>query len=415
MPRGASDIPILRLEVLQGLTETWTQPPNLVLSNMFPTTPVASDTITWESYEGSRGLAPFYPPDSVTPSKSVLGYAQHSAKAALFGEKVVFGEGILNNLRQPGTWDTYETAESQVARSVNDIRNDVLRRKEWSLAQALTSGSLTYYTDGGVQLYVDYGIPTAQNVTLAAAAKWSTGGSRDILGDLTTMRQTIQNATGGRVTDCFLNSTTLNYMVTDDRIVNLLQTSTFGNGNLFKADSAGYLVGASVMVLESLLNIGRLHVYDEQYQIRGYLVGNVAAGATTLVVDNVEDFVDGATIKIWDQSAGTYESATISSISQATSTITVSAAITGSYIDYSDYITMTKYFIPDNKFIGISSNVGGKAIMEFMQSPFGIPRVNGVSVDQWEEKDPESVSVRCRLKGLPVLKQRDAVYIITVA
>jgi hypothetical protein len=76
---------------------------------------------------------------------------------------------------------------------------------------------------------------------------------------------------------------------------------------------------------------------------------------------------------------------------------------------------MTRGFVADNKFIMFASQVDGQAIAEFKQAPFNIDRHYGLRTDQWEEKDPSGVWVMVENKGLPVLYQRDAIYILTVA
>jgi hypothetical protein len=50
-----------------------------------------------------------------------------------------------------------------------------------------------------------------------------------------------------------------------------------------------------------------------------------------------------------------------------------------------------------------------------MNSPFGLDRAYGMKVDQETEWDPEGLWIRTQNKGLPVLYNRDAVYVMTVA
>ena len=75
---------------------------------------------------------------------------------------------------------------------------------------------------------------------------------------------------------------------------------------------------------------------------------------------------------------------------------------------------MTKKFLPTDKFIMFASQLDGEKIAEFANAPFGLNRQWGMKVDQNEEWDPEGLFIRVQNKGLPVLYQEDAVYIMTV-
>jgi len=414
MPIGASNIPTLRLEVLQGLITNWMADPNLILQNLFNTSDSASDTIKWESKVGSRGLTPFVPPGSPAPRTSPLGVAEHRAKAAFMKEKMYFDEEFLNNIRKEGTSAEYKSAEQSLAEGMSILQNRMKRRKEWMFAKMITGGSFDYLTTGGLQISVDYDVPTANKVSLSAADKWNTGENRDILADITDARLVISKGNGGRITHAFLNSETLEYVATDDRLITLLTKSNFGDGNLFKADDMGSLIGANAQVLGTLLNIPNFVVYDEQFQLRSWLTAAVAVGASSCTVDDATDFEAGDTFRLNDVSAGTWEDMTIDSVTKSTATITFTGVTTAAYKVREDYGSATKYFIPKDKFIMMASQVDGQPIAEYINAPFGLDRHYGLKVDSNTEWDPEGIDIRVQDKGLPVLKQRDALYILTV-
>ena len=71
-------------------------------------------------------------------------------------------------------------------------------------------------------------------------------------------------------------------------------------------------------------------------------------------------------------------------------------------------------FAPFNIFAMMAANVDGQAIAEYKQAPFALDRHYGLKTDRWETQDPEGVYVRVQNKGLPVLYQRDALYILDV-
>jgi len=407
MPLGAAEIPELRLARLQRLIEMFMQSPSLVLSGLWGSIPAESDTITWEGMIGSRGMTPFVAPGAKAPQVEPVGISQHQATAAFWKEKMYFDEVFLNNLRMPGTTQQHWAAKNMLARNMKMLRNRCDRRKEWMFAKMITNGSFSYTDMKGIYHTVDYGIPSAQVVTLAASRLWSTGANANIVEDIFDAKLAIRNSVGADLNYALLTTETLKYMFLNTSIQTLLKKSAFGNGDLFARPAA---------VLANLLNIDNFVIYDEQYQLKGWLTAAVTGGATTTIyVDDATDFEVGATLRFHDVSADTWEDETISAVDVAAGTITVSTAPTASFKASEDCVTMTKKFLPTNKFIMFCDNVQGTKIAEFMEAPFGLTRTRGMKVDSMDEWDPEGTWIRVQNKGLPVLYQRDGVYILTVA
>jgi hypothetical protein len=417
MPRGIGDIADLRLEVLQDFITRFTTPPELKLMNLFGSINALSDSIRWESQEGGRGLAPFVPPGVPSPRTAPYGVTKHSATAATWKEKMYFDEEFLNNLRKPGTDNTYLDAKTRLARELAQLTYRSMRRKEWMFAKMMFNGAITYDVTGGIKASVDYGLPSSHNVTLTTNYMWdATGASAtvDILGDIIDAKKTIKDATGAYVEVAMCTSTVLKYLAQDSTIQTLLQKSQFGNGDLFSG-SKNKLLGVNTQVIQSLLDIPRLEIYDEQYEVRAYLTGAVTGGSTTVVsVEDVSDFEVGAYVRFVDVSAGTWEDELIASIQTEASTITVTAAPTASFKAGEDFVFMRKTFLPSNKFIMFAPRVEGKSIAEYMNAPYGLNRSYGMQVDRHETWDPDGVFLRVQDKGLPVLYQRDAIYNLTV-
>jgi len=415
MPKGVGDIPELRLEVLTDFVTKWMTPPELMLSTLFPESDAPSDTIKWESKEGGRGMAPFVAPGSPAPVTFPYGIAQHEAKAAYWKEKMYFDESFLNNIRKEGSLAEYKEASITLAENLAGLTNRSKRRKEWMLAKMITAGGFSYSVQSGYKSTVDYGVRTTHIVSLAADYKWSNGTSRDILGDIKDGKKLISDDCGSKVDVALCNNTVLYYLASDPTILTLLQKSAFGNGDLFKG-SLDKIVGVNPTVLSSLLDIGSLIIYDELYEVRANLTAVVTGSSTVAIsVDDVSDFEVGGTLRFVDVSAGTYEDETIASISVEGGTVTVSTAPTASFKANEDYVVMYRKYVPDNTFVMLSSKVDGRPIGEFKRAPFGNVRGYGIKPDRWEEKDPEGIWLRVQDKGLPILKQRDAVYILTVA
>ncbi len=415
MPRGLGDIPDLRLDVLQKFITKYMEKPNLVLKGLFPTSISPSSTVSWESQIGSRGLTPFVPPGSPAPTTAPMGVSKHSAEAAYWKEMMTFDEEFLNNLRQEGTTSTYLSAQQRLAREMAQLVNRCERRWEWMVAKMLFDGSITYTQKAGVKISVDYDVPSSHSVTLGNDYKWDAGTSRNIIGDLIDGRKTISDDCGGSQFIGICNSTVLKYLAQDSDIQTLLQKSAFGDGNLFKGN-VNNIVNANPDIVAGLIGVGKLIVYDEKYEVRAYLTSGVTGGSTTAIsVDDAADFEVGGTLRFHDVSAGTYEDETISAVSAEAGTVTVSTAPSVSFRAGEDYVSMTKGFAPDNKFCLFAPRVEGMPIAELKQAPFGKDRFYGVKADTNDTFDPEGTAVRVQSKGLPVLYQRDATYVLTVA
>lgn len=68
----------------------------------------------------------------------------------------------------------------------------------------------------------------------------------------------------------------------DSKLQTLLSKSNFGNGDLFSNPQ---------MVIGTLLGVGKLVIYDDLFEIPGWLTQNVVGGSsTTIYVDDASDF-----------------------------------------------------------------------------------------------------------------------------
>lgn len=406
MPKGKSDIPDLRIENLQALITSFMSSPNLILMGMFGSQNADSDTIKWESQVGNRGLTPFAAPGSPAQTTAPGGLASHSASAAYWKEKMYMDEVFLNNLRKPGTVNTYELAQTRLARELLSLRNRCDRRKEWMFAKMLTAGSFSYLSPKGAKISVDYQLPSANLVTLAANRQWDSGSQRNIVEDVMDAKLVLQNSIGANLNYAIMTTEIMKLLVLDPSIQTLLSKSNFGQGNLFANPT---------QVLSVLLGIPNWIVYDEQYEITGWLTAVVTGSSTvTVYVDDATDFEVGGTLRFHDISAGTYEDETISAVDPEAGTVTVDTAPTASFKAGEDKVTMVKKFIPTDTFTMFASQVEGVNIAEHFAAPYGLNRDWGMTTDTHETWDPDGIWIRVQNKGLPVLYNRDAIYSMTV-
>jgi len=408
MTIGISDVPALRLTVLNKLIEKYMAPPNLILRKMFGSTNYESDLIEWESQIGSRGLTPFSTESAEAPATSIPGVASHKAQAAFWKERTFFGSSFLNNIRQPGTDRVYQQAARTLANQSRNLSNRAYRREEWMLAQMLCNDGFTYQDKNGAYLTLDYGIPDANKVTLAADDKWSDGTSRNIGENIFDAKLAISNANAGVLNHAIFVTEVLKYLIFDATIQTLLQKSAYGTGDLFSNP---------LQVVGALIGIPNMHLYDEAYQIRSWLTTALAAGAGphTIYVDSTIDFEVDGTLTCLDTSAGTTETLTISAVTANSGTLTATGTLASAYKAVEDYVYMTRKFIPTNKFIMWADSVDGEPIAELMRAPHELDRRWGQQIDRWMVKDPDGMFLRVEDKGLPVLYHEDAIYQLTVA
>ena len=407
MPISISDIPDLRLTVLNKLITKFLVPPNLILQKMFKSVNYESDNIEWNKQVGSRGLTPFAAEDAEAPDATVPGSSTSSAQAAFWKERTFFGSSFLNNIKQLGTDRKYQQASRTLANQVRNLSNRSYRRLEWMIAQMLCNDGFTYKDYTGAYVTLDYGIPDDNKDTLTADYKWSTGTKRNIAKDIFDAKLAVSNANAGVLNHAIFTTEVLEYMIFDDTIQTLLQKSSYGDGDLFTNPTN---------VIGSLVGIPNMHLYDEAYQIRSFLTSALAAGASpTVYVDNTTDFEVGGTLTCLDVSANTTETLTIASIDTNASTITCTGTLSSSYKATEDLVYMTKKFIPKDKFVLWADTVDGEPIAEVMKSPHELSRKWGQQVDRWTVEDPDGIFVRVEDKGLPVLYHEDAVYQLDVA
>lgn len=408
--KDVSQIPELRLSRLQKLVQRFTTAPSLVLMKLFGEDKWDSEDIEWESEQGNRGMTPFSGENLPAPRVQPTGTASHKAKAAFWKEKMYLAAKFLNNIRMPGTTATYHRASEFLAKQTMMLRNRCDRRKEWMFAKMISNGAFDYKDADGNVISVDYGIPAANKVTLGTTDKWNYNAAdttKNILQDIMDAQLHAKATISREYDQAMFTQEILNLMIMDTGIQNLLKKSSFGDGDLF---------ARPLPVLGSLLNIPKMVLYDEVYQLKSWLTAALAAGAGphTIYADNLSDFEVGMTAYVMDVSAKRQEALTITAVNVLAGTLTATGTLSYAYQAGADLIYVTKKFLPTTKFTMFASSVEGQKVAEFGNAPFDLDRHFGMKIDKHEEWDPDGVYVRAQNKGLPVLYFEDAVYQLTV-
>lgn len=406
MPKGAG-IKALRVETLNKVVSSIPKPQGNFFSGLFGTSQEESDTIRWMFESGSIGMTPFVAPGSPAPvTTDDMYWREGSARAAYYKEKRFFDEVFLNNMMEPEVSLKYIKAEKRLAKTLAKLKYRCERRREWMLTQMMVNGQISYNSEKGLKFTVDYKIPARHKIVLQTNDKWGTGTNRNPVRDMYDLKDLFANEIQAAPKYTIMNSTTLRLLIFDASIQDLLKKSTFGDGDLFANPAP---------VLARLLGVGNIQIYDDLYSARSHMVGNVAIGQNTIVVEDVVDMEVGAKARIYNMSQDdVWEEAVISGIDYATNTITLATNTVGAYKGGRDIVEMRKKFVPDNKVMMFTDEFEGEKIAEFMEAPFGLGRNWGLYTDQKEEWDPDGIWVRVQDKGLPVLYNPKTIVTLTV-
>lgn len=403
----------LHHETLNKTLQKMPAPPNLIFTDLFGTDQYESDRIRWMLEYGTAGMTPFAAPGA--PAHT-LGddayYNEGAAAAAYWKEKIFLDEVRLNNLRDPLTPVARVSAQKQLARQELRLKNRCMRRREWMMAKAFFDHQITYQRERGVKFTVNYGVPDHHKTALTGNDVWwndttgAPGSTCTPIQDIYDVKKDFAEDVGAPITDSFMNSTCLRYLMFNADLQTILQKSAFGEGDLFARPAE---------VIGTLLGLGKLWVYDDLFEVGGWITADVSAGGATISVDDATDFEAGENCRIYDMTTPyNYEKLVIDSVSIPNNTITFTTNLTNSYKANKNRVVMRKKFITDNKVGFFRRDLDGEPIAEFMEAPFGLDRDWGMVADTKEEWDPDGIWIRVQNKGLPVIYHPDCLYTLTI-
>lgn len=402
----------LHHETLNKTLQKMPSPPSLIFTNLFPSQQYESDRIRWILEYGTAGLTPFVAPGAPAPTIGDDGmYSEGAAAAAYWKEKVFLDELLLNNLRDPQTRTQRVAAQRQLARQERRLKNRCQRRREWMLAKAFFDHGITYQRERGTNFTVSYGVPSHHSTSLTGNDVWwddatsEPGSTATPIQDIFDLKDTFVSDTGVQITDTFMNTTVLRYLVRNTELQTLLQKSAFGNGDLFARPAE---------VISQLLDLPGLTVYDDLFEVGAWITADVSSGAT-ISIDDATDFEAGEKCRLYDLTTPyDYEEKTIDSVSISNGTVTFTEDLDNSYRANKDRVIMRKKFITDDKVGFFARSLDGEPIAEFMEAPFGVERHFGMFADTNPEWDPDGLWIRVQNKGLPVIYHPDCLFTLTI-
>jgi len=238
---------------------------------ILPYVPVATEKTVWDIVETDLGMAKFAAPDAESPLIDKLKIEQAAATIASIREKERFIESDLRAMREAGELplvkDNPQTllaalrveAEQRLRRSLNRQKTRVASRVEWMRWQAL-QGNITY-DDGEIKFAIDYGIPSANQVTLSGTQLWSDTTNADPLKNINDWIDTfIENRKGLSLTRMYCSRKILGYMAQNAKIRSLLKYNS-------RVDPAAF--GSPKQAKNLILNMTdmiEVHVFDSFYE-----------------------------------------------------------------------------------------------------------------------------------------------------
>lgn len=407
MGKGIDGIPILHLESLNKMVSKMPKSPEQFFLNKFKTDQWDSDTVTWDIEYGSAGMTPFVAPGAPAPNVGIDGYGEGSAKTAYFKEKMFFDEELLNNLREPGKSSRKKMrAQKQIAKGVQKLSLRVDRRREWMCCQAMVNGELVYTQKGGIKVRVDYGVPEENKIVLAEDRKWGTGVNRNAIEDIFDAKKEYAELNGKSVDYSLCNSSILKTLMFDSKLQEYLKKSNFGEGDLFKDPAR---------VIGTIIGVGPLNIYDDFYEVPGWLQQNVSTSDTEVFVEDATDFEAGGTLYFWKMNEPKVkEKRKITAVDVLQGKITIDSPPSKTYKAKFDKVWMRRKYVSDDVFHFGSWTKDGQTVCELAESPFGLKGKYGKFIDRHEEWDPDGIWVRAQDKAFPIIYHPELIMTLTV-
>lgn len=220
-------------------------------------------SIAFDVKKGRRTITPFVTPLAAAPVAGRTGFKTLTYTPAMKKEKTVLqgldldtrlaGEQPFNSGVTPA-----ERAVQYLAEDAKDLKDNLIRSQEAMAADLLFTGSLHVKGDD-VDDVVDFGFTNKE--TLSGGALWSNPDA-DIIGDLLRWRANCRKASGFSPNTIIADTNTINAILTNKRILELLDNRSVDFGRASTQDLGdgaeyhGYLAG--------ILGVN-LYAYDNWY------------------------------------------------------------------------------------------------------------------------------------------------------
>lgn len=200
------EISLLEPNVLTGLIEKFTAPPESVATSLFPKRSYPETVAKWDVIKGKRERARPTMPNREGKIVGQMGLGQKTSTFIYVREKKAFEPTTLRWLREPGEIAA-KNAEAQVRREVVDLNNRLDRLVESYCWEALKGHIIIDEPD--VKADVDMGYDATHTPT--AGTLWSDAGA-DIIGNVKAWKKLIETDSGFSPSEIYLSSGVMDYV-----------------------------------------------------------------------------------------------------------------------------------------------------------------------------------------------------------
>lgn len=205
------EIAILEQNVLTGIIEKYTAPPEMIASALFRRSGHPYTTAKWDVLQGNRKKAHFTMPNREGKVVEQMGVGSKTASFLYIREKKAFEPTTLRWLRTPGEM-AQANAEFWVRRELADLNNRIERQIEATCWDAL-KGTITV-NEPDVKAVVDLGVPGSHKPT--AGTEWdhitSSVYDADVIGNIKAWKKLVAEDSGSELTDIYLTSGTMTWV-----------------------------------------------------------------------------------------------------------------------------------------------------------------------------------------------------------
>lgn len=239
--------------------------------------------LSW--FKGSSGLPVVLKPSAFDVNaipRPRIGVEKLETEMPFFKESMYVDEKLrqeLNIAMQTGNQAYIDMMVNKIFDDKTTLLESARARREQMRMMLLTSGTIDIEANGQKFTY-DYGVPDAHKKTVGTS--WSTA-SADIVGDIRTMQDTIEDETGVRPTRAVCSRKTFGYLVKNTDIRNAIH----GNNS-----SAPVTDGEVIAYLRTTLDLDVV-IYTKRYMDDNKV-------STKYVADDIFVIIPGTTLgKTW--------------------------------------------------------------------------------------------------------------------
>lgn len=231
---------IFELVTAPELTSYWEQmtkdrPPYLG-ETLWPAQKKLGLDLKW--IKGSQGLPVVLKPSAFDVNavpRPRIGFERLSAQMPFFKESTYIDEELrqqLNMVLETGNQAYIDSVMNQVFNDEVRLLEGARARREMMRMMALTTGTISIAANGQSYVY-DYGIPAQHKATVTTS--WSSVDSADVMGDIRTWQDKIEEDTGVRPTRAVCNAKTWGYIKNNAAISKAVYV--IANGGVMVSDA----------------------------------------------------------------------------------------------------------------------------------------------------------------------------------